>query len=99
MHKIVLSALLALSFSTSLSHAQSAWTGGDDLPTGLTQRAMEGDAASLLVHESATAALLVVGSHGHGALGRLAFGSVGSKCAMHSRCPVLIVHETEPPTV
>jgi rhamnose transport system substrate-binding protein len=33
MHKIVLSALLALSFSTSLSHAQSAWTGGDDLPT------------------------------------------------------------------
>lgn len=33
MHKIVLSALLALSFSTSLSHAQSAWTGGDDLAT------------------------------------------------------------------
>ncbi len=33
MRNIVLSALLALSFSTSLSHAQSAWTGGDDLPT------------------------------------------------------------------
>src|SRR5262245_17702363 len=31
--KIVLSALLALSFSTSLGYAQSAWTGGDDLPT------------------------------------------------------------------
>src|SRR5690606_4064064 len=33
MGKIVLSAILALSFSTSLSHAQSTWTGGDDLPT------------------------------------------------------------------
>jgi rhamnose transport system substrate-binding protein len=33
MRNIVLSALLALSFSTSLSHAQSAWTGGDDQPT------------------------------------------------------------------
>jgi len=33
MHKVILSTLLALSFSTSLSHAQSAWTGGDDLPT------------------------------------------------------------------
>lgn len=33
MQKIVLSALLALSFSTSLSHAASPWVGGDDLPT------------------------------------------------------------------
>lgn len=33
MGRIVLSAILALSFSTSLSHAQSSWTGGDDLPT------------------------------------------------------------------
>lgn len=33
MRKIILPALLALSFSTSLSHAQSPWTGGDDLPT------------------------------------------------------------------
>lgn len=33
MRNVVLSTLLALSFSTSLGHAQSAWTGGDDLPT------------------------------------------------------------------
>lgn len=33
MRNVLLPALLALSFSTSLSHAQSAWTGGDDLPT------------------------------------------------------------------
>ncbi|MDR7223039.1 substrate-binding domain-containing protein [Aminobacter aminovorans] len=33
MRNVVLSALLALSFSTSLSNAQSVWTGGDDLPT------------------------------------------------------------------
>src|SRR4051812_44166404 len=33
MRNVVLSALLALSFSTSMSYAQSAWTGGDDLPT------------------------------------------------------------------
>ncbi|MGP2491139.1 autoinducer 2 ABC transporter substrate-binding protein [Mesorhizobium sp. PUT5] len=33
MRKILLPALLALSVSTSLGHAASAWTGGDDLPT------------------------------------------------------------------
>jgi rhamnose transport system substrate-binding protein len=33
MRNIVLASLLALSFSTSLANAQSAWTGGDDLPT------------------------------------------------------------------
>ncbi len=33
MGRIVLSSILALSFSTSLVHAQSTWTGGDDLPT------------------------------------------------------------------
>ncbi len=33
MGKILLSTLLALSFSTSLSHAQSVWTGGDDQAT------------------------------------------------------------------
>jgi rhamnose transport system substrate-binding protein len=33
LRNIVLSAVLALSLSTSLSHAQPAWTGGDDLPT------------------------------------------------------------------
>ncbi|WP_407169045.1 substrate-binding domain-containing protein [Bradyrhizobium sp. ORS 111] len=33
MGRILLSALLALSLSTGLSHAASTWTGGDDLPT------------------------------------------------------------------
>lgn len=33
MRNIVLSTLLALSVSTSISYAQSTWTGGDDLPT------------------------------------------------------------------
>ena len=44
MGKIILSAILALSFSTSLSHAQSTWTGGDDLPT--SPLACDGTAAA-----------------------------------------------------
>eukprot|EP01018_Ginkgo_biloba_P027245 Gb_20329 [translate_table: standard] len=35
--------------------------------------------------------LLVVGSHGHGALRRAVIGSVSDYCAHHAKCPVLIV--------
>eukprot|EP01018_Ginkgo_biloba_P027244 Gb_20328 [translate_table: standard] len=35
--------------------------------------------------------LLVVGSHGHGALRRAVIGSVSDYCTHHAKCPVLIV--------
>jgi nucleotide-binding universal stress UspA family protein len=52
---------------------------------------LRGDPAQELCDRSAGAALLVVGSRGHGGFGGLLLGSVSTKCAHHSRCPVVIV--------
>ena len=35
--------------------------------------------------------LIVVGSHGHGAIGRLLLGSVANDIVHHARCPVLVM--------
>ncbi len=52
---------------------------------------VRGDPAQVLCERSAAADLLVVGSRGHGGFPGLALGSVGVKCAHHSRCPLVIV--------
>ncbi|MHB1714935.1 MAG: universal stress protein [Acidithiobacillus ferrooxidans] len=39
--------------------------------------------------------MLVVGSHGHGAIGRLLLGSVANDIVHYARCPVLVVKQTE----
>lgn len=51
----------------------------------------EGRAASVLVREAREAALLVVGSRGHGGFVGLLVGSVSSECAHHAPCPIAIV--------
>ena len=51
--------------------------------------------ASTLCEQSVDAALLVVGSRGHSAVGSLLLGSVSNYVAHHSSCPVVIVpHES-----
>ncbi|MCW2508274.1 MAG: UspA domain protein [Modestobacter sp.] len=52
----------------------------------------EGPAADILIHWAADAALLVVGSRGHGEFRGLLVGSVALACAMHAPGPVLVVH-------
>ena len=56
---------------------------------------VEGDPAETLCERSAEADLLVVGSRGHGGFAGLMLGSVSTKCAHHSRCPVVIVPKAQ----
>ena len=54
-------------------------------------RAVEGQAADVLVHASKDADMLVVGSRGRGGFRELLLGSVSQQCAHHAACPVVIV--------
>ncbi|KAI4301405.1 hypothetical protein L6164_034688 [Bauhinia variegata] len=54
---------------------------------------VEGDARNVLceVVEKHHASVLVVGSHGYGAIKRAVLGSVSDYCAHHAHCTVMIV--------
>ena len=51
----------------------------------------EAEAGPALVELSTGADLLVVGSRGHGGLREMLLGSVGTYCARHAHCPIVIV--------
>lgn len=53
--------------------------------------AVEGSPSEVLVAQAADAQLLVLGSHGHGAVRDLLVGSVALHCSVHAPCPVLVV--------
>jgi nucleotide-binding universal stress UspA family protein len=78
-----------------LADTVSRATSGD-LPSPVTQEVLEGDAAAVLIRESAGADLLVVGSRGHGGLAEAMLGSVGQHCVHHAPCPVVIVRGDAP---
>lgn len=50
-----------------------------------------GPAGPTLVAEADSAALLIVGSHGHRRIHELVFGSTSSYCARHATCPVVVI--------
>ena len=61
----------------------------------LETRAVEGQAADVLMAASGDADLLVVGSRGMGGFRELLLGSVSQQCAHHAICPVVIVRHLD----
>lgn len=54
-------------------------------------RVVNGHAAEALVDASESAALVVVGSRGHGTVAGMLLGSVSQQVLAHARCPVMVV--------
>ncbi len=61
--------------------------------TDVTVEVVEGDARNTLCEsvDKHHASILVVGSHGYGAIKRAVLGSVSDYCAHHAHCTVMIV--------
>jgi nucleotide-binding universal stress UspA family protein len=55
------------------------------------QKLVEGDAGDVLVAESESAELLVVGSHGRSGIKAALLGSVSRHVVSHAACPVVVV--------
>lgn len=60
----------------------------------VSEMAVEGNAASVLIELSKDADLLVIGSRGNGGFKGLVLGSVSQQCVSHAQCPVVVVRGT-----
>jgi nucleotide-binding universal stress UspA family protein len=59
----------------------------------MQSKVVEGHPARVLVEESQGAALLVVGSRGHGAFPGMLLGSVSQHCATNAHCAVVLLRD------
>lgn len=60
-------------------------------PQSVTTKLIQGNPRDVLLADSASADLLVVGRRGAGGFMGLMLGSVSQACVNHSQCPVLVV--------
>ena len=60
-------------------------------PVQVTRVVEDGEPALTLVERSSDAALLVIGSRGHGAFIGMLIGSVSQYCVTHAHCPVVVL--------
>lgn len=65
-----------------------------DPPAGLEMITTEGSAARVLVDESRTASMVIVGGRGRGGFEGLSLGGVSAAVAEHASCPVLVARGT-----
>jgi nucleotide-binding universal stress UspA family protein len=63
-------------------------------PVKVTNKVVQGNAAQVLLDESAGADLLVVGSRGHGGFVEALLGSTGQHCVQHANCPVVVIRDS-----
>ena len=71
---------------------------GDAPPEGLEMTIRQGPAAKVLIDESRSAPLVILGSRGHGGFEGLLLGTVSTTVAEQARCSVLIAHGTGLPS-
>jgi len=73
---------------------------GSQVPHDLHLVVREGNPAKELLDAAEGAAMIVVGSRGHGGFAGMLLGSVSSHVAEHATCPVLVVHgDLQPPVM
>jgi nucleotide-binding universal stress UspA family protein len=65
-------------------------------PAQVETAIVEGSAGRELVRLGGDAGLLVVGTHGHGAIGSVLLGSVSGYCVHHATVPVVVTRATQP---
>ncbi|GGU50454.1 universal stress protein [Lentzea flava] len=71
----------------AVEQARAAVPGAPDV----AETVVVGDAADHLAEASKHAELLVIGTHGHGALAQALLGGVAAKCLRDAECPVVVI--------
>lgn len=80
-----------LSTATTRAVAQLAEDASRGHDVVITSEAVEGHPAEALLLTAEDAAILVVGSRGHGGFAGVLLGSVSQHVVAHARCPVVVV--------